>query len=298
MNDTALVADDLSGRLVYVSASRNRRPVSADVGCPFCLGGQESPGGQAPYGFPNRWPPMEPGRCDLIVYGPDHGRDLGHLPPAHVAAVVDLWATRGAAQWRRPGTECVLVFENRGPEAGATVAHPHSQLFGFPFQPPLCRVQREQGCPACLAPDPELIVDVIGGWVASVPEASPTPYSVRLNAPRHVDRLDRLSAPERHELAHAVSRTVRRLDRLFLRPMPYQMWIAQVPGGHLNMMFSGLLRGPDQLRIPGAAEAATGLAFSPLSPHHACAALRAATSELDRAEMLCRHECRVPSAVT
>ena len=37
---------------------------------------------------------------------------------------------------KRDDVEMVLVFENRGPEVGATIAHPHGQIYAYPFVPP------------------------------------------------------------------------------------------------------------------------------------------------------------------
>ena len=71
------------------------------------------------------------------------------------AAVVDLWAERTAALLARPEIEYVLVFENRGALVGATIPHPHGQIYGFPFVPPVPRreaeVAAEHGCPLCAA---------------------------------------------------------------------------------------------------------------------------------------------------
>ena len=36
---------------------------------------------------------------------------------------------------RRPDVEFVLVFENRGPEVGATIAHPHGQIYAYDHVP-------------------------------------------------------------------------------------------------------------------------------------------------------------------
>ena len=55
---------------------------------------------------------------------------------AQVRKVVDLWAERTEALLARPEIEYVLVFENRGREVGATIDHPHGQIYGYPFVPP------------------------------------------------------------------------------------------------------------------------------------------------------------------
>ena len=51
--------------------------------------------------------------------------------------VIDLWAERTAALGARDDVEYVLVFENRGAEVGATITHPHGQIYAFDFVPEL-----------------------------------------------------------------------------------------------------------------------------------------------------------------
>jgi len=50
-----------------------------------------------------------------------------------VRRVVGLWAERTTALLARPEVEYVLVFENRGREVGATIDHPHGQIYGYPY---------------------------------------------------------------------------------------------------------------------------------------------------------------------
>ena len=60
------------------------------------------------------------------------------------------------------------------------------------------------------------------------------------------------------------------MNGLFDTVMPNRQWITQActeDGVHLCIDVVGLLRGPDQLRILGAAEMATGLFFTLLSPN-------------------------------
>ena len=35
-----------------------------------------------------------------------------------------------------PGVEQVFCFENRGEEIGVTLAHPHGQIYGYPYLTP------------------------------------------------------------------------------------------------------------------------------------------------------------------
>ncbi len=51
------------------------------------------------------------------------------------AKVIDLWADRTARLGARDDVDYVLVFENRGREVGATIAHPHCQIYAFDHVP-------------------------------------------------------------------------------------------------------------------------------------------------------------------
>ena len=85
-----------------------------------------------------------------MLFSPDHDESLSTLPVAQVRKVVDLWAERTTELLARPEIEYVLVFENRGREVGATIDHPHGQIYGYPFVPPApareAAVAREHGC--------------------------------------------------------------------------------------------------------------------------------------------------------
>lgn len=276
---TKWVRDPWSLRAGYIAAGRNDRPSADDTGCAFCPSGREAPVPYtAPYVFPNRWPPLPEGLCLVVVHDGDHAADFGTMSCKQVTRVVDLWAWTTREFGAMPGVGCVLVFENRGAEAGATVSHPHSQVFGLP---PLGAPSCSAGCPGCAPADTALRVARHAGWEARVPEGPVAPYMLRLVPSRHVRALSDLDRDERQGLAAALRDTVRRLDGLFATPMPYHLWIRQETGGHgagddhLCVEVAGLLRGPGRLRILGAAEMATGLFFTPVAPEVAARQLRA-----------------------
>ena len=87
--------------------------------------------------FTNRWPSFPDDRCEVVLYAPDHDARLPDLPLDHVRLVVDLWAERTAALGSRPDLAYVLVFENHGEAVGATIAHPHGQIYAYPDVPAL-----------------------------------------------------------------------------------------------------------------------------------------------------------------
>ncbi|MFE0258069.1 hypothetical protein [Streptomyces sp. NPDC059010] len=273
------VTDPITARVGFTSGRRSARPQSGADDCPFCPGGTECPDSFTTWAFPNRWPAIGPGRCEVMVHSPEHTLDFAGMTRTQIRAVVDMWGERSRLMAARPDVRCALVFENRGAEAGATVAHPHSQLFGLPLVPELLGAERtvsRDTCAVC-APGPErLLVRADAHWITRVPQAPPAPYSLRLSSTRHVASIDELTDAERDGLADALGSAVRGLDAVFARPMPYQLWLHQTAeaGGHITVTLAGLLRSANRLRIPGAAELATGLAFTPVDPVAAADALR------------------------
>lgn len=76
------------------------------------------------------------GRCEVICFSPDHGASFADLSPAHAQIVLAAWTDRSTELARLPGVEQVYCFENRGAEIGATLSHPHGQIFAYPYVTP------------------------------------------------------------------------------------------------------------------------------------------------------------------
>ena len=79
---------------------------------------------------------MPDDRCEVVLYTPSHDATFASLGVEGARDVVDLWADRSAALGARDDVAYVLVFENRGAEVGATIAHPHGQIYAFDLVPP------------------------------------------------------------------------------------------------------------------------------------------------------------------
>ena len=127
--------DPYLGTVVHVVGARQARPNLPSTGCPFCVGGLEAPDPYEVHWFPNRWPAMQGNRCEVVLYTPDHDATLWSLGVSGVRKVIDLWAERTTALGRRDDVDFVLVFENRGPQVGATIAHPHGQIYAYDHVP-------------------------------------------------------------------------------------------------------------------------------------------------------------------
>lgn len=273
-----MIRDDLTGSEVVIVGGRQSRPNLPD-GCPFCPGGIEAPDPYDVRWFVNRWPPLPDDRCEVVLYTPDHDAQLWSLGVPRVRKVVDLWADRTAALGSRADVGYVLVFENRGPEVGATISHPHGQIYAFDHVPAAARVELAGPCALCV--EPAHVVHDVGLWTASVPAAASWPYELRLAPRDHAADLTALDPGHRDALAEVLVDATRRLDALFDAPMPYMLWVHQRPtdGGewphaHVHVHLAPLLRSPDTPRFVAAGELGSGVFFNPVGPAEAANALR------------------------
>jgi UDPglucose--hexose-1-phosphate uridylyltransferase len=265
--------DDLTGTLTYVVDSRQSRPNLPSTTCPFCPGGLEAPEPYDVRWFTNRWPAMPDGRCEVILYTPVHEATFWSLGTAGARAVIDLWAERSLELGKRPDVDYVLVFENRGAEVGATIEHPHGQIYAFDFVPELPRRELSS---ATLGTVGDRLVASIENWKAWVPEAAIFPYSLRLAPDDPVPDLPSLDDQGRNALAALLVDVLERFDRLFDAEIPYMLWIHQRPsdGGdwpdaRLHVEIVSPWR--------AAGELGSGVFFNPVAPESAADALRSAT---------------------
>jgi UDPglucose--hexose-1-phosphate uridylyltransferase len=305
--------DPLTREWVNVVGSRQARPNLPATECPFCVGGLEAPDPYDVRWFPNRWPALAPGTpldlsaaaatgtvtvpatgaCEVVLFSPEHRESLSTLPLVQVRKVVDLWAERTQALLARNEIEYVLVFENRGREVGATIDHPHGQIYGYPFVPPVpareAVVAREHGCAICAEfaserASGERIVTKHGDWVAWVPYASGYAYGLRLAPRAHHGSLTDLDDSSRDALAATLVDALARYDRLWPAPaddtrFPYLLWFHQAPahGGdewHVHAHVAPPLRAPGVARYVASGETGSGVLSNPVVPETAARALR------------------------
>jgi UDPglucose--hexose-1-phosphate uridylyltransferase len=297
--------DALTREWVNVVGHRQDRPNLPGSDCPFCVGGLEAPDPYDVRSFPNRWPAFAPGppidlgddsvahpaagAAEVVLFSPAHGESLASLGVEQARRVIDLWAERTVALLDRPEIEYVLVFENRGPEVGATIDHPHGQIYGYPFVPPAParEIRPGEDCAVCRDVASELdaatrVVAEHGDWLAWVPFASGYPYGLRI-APRiHVPSLPALDETARDDLARVLVDSLSRYDRLWPETnerFPYLLWFHQAPasGGdawHVHAHVAPPLRSPGVPRFVASGELGSGTLSNPVVPEDAARALR------------------------
>ena len=273
--------DTYLGTVVHVVADRQHRPNLPIVGCPFCVGGLEAPEQYSVRSFPNRWPALEEGYCEVVLYSPDHEATFGTLTADEALSVVNLWAERTQALHEMPDGEYVIVFENRGAEIGATISHPHGQIYAFDHVPPRPARMIAAGWEPVVASAEHLILEV-DGWRVFSEYAAVYPVSVRIAPIHRIADLADMNAVDRAILAATLVRVFTALDALFDAPLPYMMWINQAPrtrddwpDAWFNIEIVSPWRAQGLPRFIAGVEVASGEFFNPVDPADVAARLRA-----------------------
>lgn len=108
--------------------------------------------------FPNKYPAFSRGRVvrelsegpyfamagigyHEIVVTRDPRRPLALLEVWQIAEVVDAYQERYLSLMNKAGVSYVQIFHNHGKEAGASIAHPHSQILAIPVISPYIELE-------------------------------------------------------------------------------------------------------------------------------------------------------------
>jgi UDPglucose--hexose-1-phosphate uridylyltransferase len=248
--------------------------------------------------FDNLFPAFQAprGAAEVVVYTDSHHGSLGTLPPERAEDLMWVWRHRYLELGARTDVQYVLIFENRGIEVGATLHHPHGQIYGYPFLPPVPRLELEadarlDGCAPCVLLERELqdrgrLIDQNESVIAYVPHAARWPYEVHVVLRAHRPSLLDCAPDELHDLAACLQRVVRGYDALFERPFPYVMVVHQAPtdgrsGGHLHVEFYPPLRTAEKLKYTAGSEQGGGTFIGDKLPEDSAAELREAVASVE-----------------
>jgi len=251
--------------------------------------------------FDNRFPAFTAphGAAEVVVYTDDHEGSFATLTPARAEALMWVWRHRYLELGAREDIEYVFIFENRGVEVGVTLHHPHGQIYGYPFLPPVPALElaadaRLGGCAPCALLAEELrdgsrVLLENDAVLAYVPFAARWGYEVHVAMREHRASLAACNADELRLLAEALQGVVRGFDALFERPFPYVMAVHQAAtggnaahppsasgGGHLHVEFYPPLRTAEKLKYLAGSEQGAGTFIGDMLPEESAAELREA----------------------
>ncbi|MEV5972599.1 galactose-1-phosphate uridylyltransferase [Streptomyces sp. NPDC051921] len=253
--------------------------------------------------FENRFPSLSgaDGRCEVVCFTSDHRASFADLGEERAALVLDAWTDRTAELSARPGVEQVYCFENRGAEIGVTLAHPHGQIYAFPFTTPRTATMLRNAAAHRARTGRNLFDDVLERergaervvlagehWTAFVPYAARWPYEVHLYPHRRVADLTGLGEGARTEFPRLYLELLRRFDRIFGTgepPTPYVAAWHQAPvtGADrqefaLHLELFTVRRASGKLKYLAGTESGMGAFMNDVSPESAADRLREVAS--------------------
>jgi UDPglucose--hexose-1-phosphate uridylyltransferase len=226
----------------------------------------------------------------------DHPSSFARLSGEQARTVVEAWVDRTAELGELDGMEYVFVFENRGPEIGVTLHHPHEQIYAYPFVPPRAARMLESARRYRSRTGANLFADVLAReqragdrvvtrsahWTAFVPAAAPWPAEVHLYPHRQVPDLCGLTDAERDDFCTVYLDLLRRFDALYDRPLPYISAWQQAPVhvdrdlAYLHLQLFSIQRAPGKLKYLAGSESAMGAFINDVLPENTAHRLREA----------------------
>lgn len=297
---------------VGVAVHRQDRPQMPADWCPFCPGSGRVPDDYDVFLYPNDFPafaldnpPFDPepglfkttgaqGVCDVVLYSPEHTLWPSQLSVEQWRKVVELWRRRTSELFEVPEVSYVMVFENTGEAIGVTMPHPHGQIYGFAYYPPLVSIELDSarayfaGSRKCIYCDllareiacRERIVAENDAFAAYVPFAARFPGEVHIFPLRHFGSLAEMDDPGCGKLAEMISVIRRKYDNLYGFLMPLMMVLRQRPARgehpyfHFHVQFLPIQRSRTKLKYLAAVESAAGTFLNDTRAEERAAELR------------------------
>jgi len=257
----------------FKRAPEQKRKVSA---CPFCYGNEDktppeifairpcdtkpnSPGWKLRV-IPNKFPALKVegnldrrglgiydimqgvGAHEVIIETPDHDAHLGEMPIEEVFQIVKMYRDRIADLHADKRLRYVLIFKNYGKIAGASLAHPHSQIIATPVTPITVAAELDSAREHYLHKERCLFCDIISQekalgerivletekFIAFCPFASRFPFEMWLLPKQHSHDYAQMSDDDLEAFAEALKILLHKL-RVSLEDPPYNFVLHTCP---------------------------------------------------------------------
>ena len=223
-----------------------------------------------------------------IIITADHEKQMGQFSTDEIKMVIDLYQERYLDLIKKDFIKYVSIFHNHGREAGASIAHPHSQLIAIPVIDPDLRdsldgaeaFYRSQGkCVYCTMIDWDIkdgrrIVYENEKFVVLCPFAPQVSFEVRVYPKEHQPDFEKITEEEKEFFADALQKALSKIHR-GLKDPAYNFYFHTAPhdGGnydhyhwHLNIL--------PKTDIWAGFELAVGIEISTIEPEKAADFLR------------------------
>ncbi|GIV11610.1 MAG: galactose-1-phosphate uridylyltransferase [Fimbriimonadales bacterium] len=291
--------------------------------CPFCVGNEsmtppevdafreagtapDTPGWRVRV-VPNKFPALAPdgslqprehgiymladgvGVHEVIIETPKHNETPPLASPEQWREAVAMYQRRLEALAQDKRLSTVLIFRNEGKSAGASLEHPHSQLVGLTFIPPVLqrhlegvrRYRSRHGKhPFEAILEQELregvrVVRQTERFLLYTPFASRAPYELAVVPLEPIARFEQLSDEALAEFAALLQDALQRLNTVLNHP-PYNYMLFTAPNGYADEFWLHLRIAP-RLSIDAGFELGSGVGINITAPEDAAQYLRTGT---------------------
>lgn len=301
---------------VMVASHRQNRPQMPKDWCPFCPGSGKVPDHYDVHKYDNDFPALSQnppvpddvatdfyktkeayGKCEVILYSPNHTATIPDLTLPHVRKLVDLWTERFVEISKDENIKYVFIFENRGDVVGVTMPHPHGQIYGYSYVPKkieleldsareyheenkkciFCEMLKEELCAA------DRIIFENEHFVVFLPFFTEYPYGMYIMSKSHKQNLAQFTEEEKDAFAAVIRETVGTFDSLFDKPFPYMMCMHQGPVNqeedssdfyHFHVEFFPPMRSADKQKFNASSETGVWAHCNPTAPEEKAVELR------------------------
>lgn len=302
---------------VMIASHRQNRPQMPKDWCPFCPGSGKVPEHFTVYEYDNDFPALSQdppvpddvatelyktkeayGKCEVILYSPEHTVTLPELSVEHIRELVDLWTSRFEELRKDERIKYIFIFENRGDVVGVTMPHPHGQIYGYSYIPKKlelelasCKEYKEEKgeCLICdiVKNEKEFGKRVIienEDFITFLPFFADYPYGVYVAAKGHVQNLTQFSDRQKNNLAKILKETAGTLDSLFDYTFPYMMCMHQDPVNgedaseyyHFHIEFYPPMRSAEKQKFNASSETGAWASCNPTAPEEMAEQLKKA----------------------
>ena len=302
---------------VMIASHRQNRPQMPKDWCPFCPGSGKVPDTFTVFKYDNDFPALSQtppvpddvatglyktkeayGKCEVILYSPNHTITLPELSVSHIRELVDLWTERFEDMKKDEKIKYIFIFENRGDVVGVTMPHPHGQIYGYSYIPKKLETEinsskeyfeENRKCLFCdiIKTEKEVKDRIIfenEDFITFLPFFTDYPYGVYIASKEHLQNLSQFNDRQKDNLAKILKETAGTLDSLFDYPFPYMMCMHQDPVNsgdfsnyfHFHIEFFPPMRAADKQKFNASSETGAWAACNPTAPEEKAEELRQA----------------------
>ncbi|MBQ6894960.1 MAG: galactose-1-phosphate uridylyltransferase, partial [Clostridia bacterium] len=219
---------------IIIASHRQDRPQMPKDWCPFCPGSGKVPDSYDVYKYDNDFPALsqnppvpddvatdffkvkpEYGKCEVVLYSPEHTTTLPQLSVDHIEKLVSLWQERFTEISKDENIKYIFMFENKGEPVGVTMPHPHGQIYGYSVIPK--RINEElsnskkhfENTGKCLICDileneykeDKRVICENEDFAVILPFFSDYPYGIYIISKKHKQNITEFNDAEKHNLA-------------------------------------------------------------------------------------------------